>query len=274
MNGHGNLCKFPAVRASLARTRYSRQAKHKTKTMKRLQLLALGSALVGVSQVTQGSVLLGFNSFTEDAIVESTDVVPDEAQAGWSGSVSSTGFTELGGSSDSYYGVDNDLAGQGHLIYSTGPGADNGYVDVANGTKFSGMAGTSGTIDALLFDAASVSVNKSIFNVSWNFWTDVSKTTVASTGSTAVAPLEVGPGNSINVNSNYKDFAVNLGSFFLPAGGVFEIVWNRVGTTPGNFKLDNIALVPEPGSMLGLGCLVGFGTLLRSRRRTGPAVIA
>jgi hypothetical protein len=45
-------------------------------------------------------------------------------------------------------------------------------------------------------------------------------------------------------------------------------------TGPATFKLDNIALVPEPGSMLGLGCLVGFGTLLRSRRRTGPAVIA
>jgi hypothetical protein len=56
-----------AVRASLARTRYSRQAKNKTNTMKTLKLLALGSALLGVTQITQGSVLLGFNSFTEDA---------------------------------------------------------------------------------------------------------------------------------------------------------------------------------------------------------------
>lgn len=245
--------------------------KNKTKTMKTLKLLALGSALLGVSQVTQGSVLLGFNSFEEDSVTiddKSSDDTPNENKSGWSGSVVSTGFTQLGGSTDNYYGNDADVPGSGHLIYSS-PQADNGYVDVANGTKFTGVAGTPGTIDALLFDAASVASNKSTFNVSWTFWTDSSKTTVAGNGSTSATPLEVGPGVSGNVSSNYKDFAVNLGSFFLPAGGVFEIVWNRVGSTPGNFKLDNIALVPEPGSMVGLGCLVGFGTLLRSRRRTG-----
>lgn len=240
--------------------------------MKTLKLLALGSALLGVSQVTQGSVLLGFNSFEEDSVTaddKSSDDTPNENKTGWSGSVVSSGFTQLGGSTDNYYGNDADVPGSGHLIYSAPPTSDNGYVDVANGTKFTGVAGTQGTIDALLFDAASVSATKSVFNVSWTFWTDATKSTVAGNGSTSATPLEVGPGVSGNVSSNYKDFAVNLGSFFLPAGGVFEIVWNRVGSTPGNFKLDNIALVPEPGSMVGLGCLVGFGTLLRSRRRTG-----
>lgn len=244
--------------------------------MKTLKLLALGSALLGVSQVTQGSVLLGFNSFEEDSVTiddKSSDDNANENKTGWSGSVISSGFTDKGGSTDNYYGNDADVPGTGHLIYSS-PQTDNGYVDVANGTKFIGVAGTQGTIDALLFDAVSVSASKSVFNVSWTFWTDATKTLVAGSGNTSAAALEVGPGNSLNVTSNYKDFAVNLGSFFLPAGGVFEIVWNRVGSTPGNFKLDNIALVPEPGSMLGLGCLVGFGTLLRSRRRTGPAVIA
>lgn len=241
--------------------------------MKTLKLLALGSALLGASQVTHGSVLLGFNSFEEDSVTiddKSSDDTANEAKAGWSGSVVSTGFTQLGGSTDNYYGNDADIPGSGHLIYSS-PQVDNGYVDVANGTKFTGVAGTPGTIDALLFDTASVSGTKSVFNVSWTFWTDATKTTVAGTGSTSTA-LEVGPGVSGNVTSNYKDFAVNLGSFFLPAGGVFEIVWNRVAPSPGNFKLDNIALVPEPGSMLGLGCLVGIGTLLRSRRRTAPVL--
>lgn len=240
--------------------------------MKTIKLLALSSTLLGVSQVTQGGVLLGFNSFVED--VAQTDTTADEAKTGWSGSVSSAGFTDQGGSNDGYYGNDWDQPGIGHLIYSPAPTTNNGYVDIASGSVFSGVAGTAGSIDALLFDAASVSLNKSIFNVSWTFWTDASKNVVAGSGNTSLAPLEVGPGVSGNATSDYKDFAVNLGSFFLPAGGVFEIVWNRVGTTPGNFKLDNIALVPEPGSMLGLGCLVGFGTLLRSRRRTGPAVIA
>lgn len=246
--------------------------------MKTLKLLALGSALLGVSQVTQGSVLLGFNSFAEDSTTldgKASDDTPDENQLGWSGSIASAGLAELGGSNDNYYGNDLDDPSDGHLIYGAPPTADNGYVDVAVGSKFTGVAGSNVVIDALLFDAASVSGNTSSFNVSWTFWTDVTKNVVAGSGSGST--LSVGPGVSTNVNSNYKDFAVNLGSFFLPAGGVFEIIWNRVGAptgNPGNFKLDNIALVPEPGSMLGLGCLVGFGTLLRSRRRTGPAVIA
>lgn len=246
--------------------------------MKRLQLLALGSALVGVSQITQGGVLLGFNSFAEDSTTfdsKASDDSADEAKTGWSGSIASAGLAELGGSSDNYYGNDWDQKNIGHLIYGAPPTTDNGYVDVAVGTRFTGVAGTSGTIDALLFDAASVSGSASNFDVSWTFWTDVTKNVVAGSGNSST--LTVGPGTSGNVNSNYKDFAVDLGSFFLPAGGIFEIIWNRVGAptgNPGNFKMDNIALVPEPGSMLGLGCLVGFGTLLRSRRRTGPAVIA
>ena len=242
--------------------------------MKTLKLLALGSALIGASQVTNGSVLLGFNSFAEDSTTvdsKASDDTPDEGQSGWSGSIASAGLAELGGSSDNYYGHDRDDPSDGHLIYGAPPTADNGYVDVAVGTKFTGVAGSNVVIDALLFDATSVSGNASSFNVSWTFWTDASKATIAGSGSSSTR--NVGPGVSGNVNSNYSDFAVNLGSFFLPAGGIFEIVWNRVGASagnPGNFKLDNIALVPEPGSMLGLGCLVGFGTLLRSRRRTAP----
>lgn len=244
--------------------------------MKTLKLLALSSALLGATQITHGSVLLGFNSFKEDSNngTQASDDTPDENKTGWSGSVASTGLAEEGGSNDKFYGNDWDQASIGHKIYSTPPVANNGYVDVAIGTKFTGVAGTAGSIDALLFDAASVSASASNFSVSWTFW-DSPAGAIVSSGNSGT--LSVGPGISGNTTSDFNDFAVNLGSFFLPAGGVFEIIWNRVGAAsgnPGNFKLDNIALVPEPGSMLGLGCLVGFGTLLRSRRRTGPAVIA
>jgi hypothetical protein len=42
--------------------------------------------------------------------------------------------------------------------------------------------------------------------------------------------------------------------------------------TSTNARIDNIAVtgisaIPEVGSLLALGCLVGSGTLLRSRRR-------
>jgi hypothetical protein len=240
--------------------------------MKTLKMLVLGSALIGVTQVTQGSVLLGFNSFTEDVVDGGIDSSADETKAGWSGSIDHVGqgFVAIGGSDDGFYGNDWDQPGIGHMIYSAPPVSDNGYIDGAAGVMFSGVAGTSEVIHALLFDAASVG-SASTFNVSWKFWDDALMTNQLASSSSST--LSVGPGTNTNYTSNYQDYAVNLGSFFLPAGGYFEIVWNRVSGA-GTFKLDNIALVPEPGSMLGLGCLVGFGTLLRSRRRTGPAVIA
>lgn len=235
--------------------------------MKTLKLLALGSALLGVTQITQGGVLLGFNSFTSE-LDKST---PDDSKSGWSGSISSD-VNYTGGSTDGYYGKDWNQPGIGHLIYTPADvltNGNNGYVDVGDQAVFSGTAGTAGTIDALLFDAVSSGAETNFF-VSWTFWQDSTKTgaPIAQNSSTSITLTANSP-----ANGNYQDYAVNLGSFFLPAGGYFEVVWNWTSGQK-SFNLDNIALVPEPGSMLGLGCLVGFGTLLRSRRRTGPAVIA
>jgi hypothetical protein len=99
--------------------------------MKTLKLLALGSALLGVTQVTQGSVLLGFNSFSENS--GDVDNTPNEAQSGWSGSIdhAGQGFVADGGSDDGFYGKDWDQPGIGHMIYSTPPTINNGYIDGA-----------------------------------------------------------------------------------------------------------------------------------------------
>jgi hypothetical protein len=236
--------------------------------MKTLKLLALGSALLGATQITQGGVLLGFNSFKD-----STDpLTPEDSQPGWSGSISGDRGRD-GGSTDGFYGKDWDQPGIGHLIYNPLGVANesNGRIDNGNGTIFRGTAGTAGAIDALLFDAVSTG-DATTFNVSWTFWETADKSGPTVPGGTGSATGLTLIGDQ-NDNQDYEDFALDLGSFFLPVGGYFEIVWNATaGQT--SFNLDNIALVPEPGSMLGLGCLVGFGTLLRSRRRTGPAVIA
>jgi len=236
--------------------------------MKTLKLLALGSSLLGVTQITQGGVLLGFNSFTT-ATDQNT---AEEAKSGWSGSITGDRGRD-GGSTDGFYGKDDITPGFGHLIYNPVgvASANNGRIDNGNGTIFRGTAGTAGTIDALLFDAVSTG-DATTFNVSWTFWETADKlgpTVPGGTGSETGRTLLADQDD----NQNYEDFALDLGSFFLPVGGYFEIVWTATaGQT--SFNLDNIALVPEPGSMLGLGCLVGFSTLLRSRRRTGPAVIA
>ena len=241
--------------------------------MKTLKLLALSSALLGAAQVTHGSVLLGFNSFGSNTTdVDGTDVdnTPDEAQTGWSGSITSD-LAVNGGSTDNYYGNDWDQPGIGHLIYGPPPTTDNGYVDNGNITLFTGTAGTAGSIDALLFDSVSSAASGATFNIKWSFWTDSSKTTAIAGGSGTSPTYTLASGTTAKNDSDYQDFALNLGSFFLPVGGYFEITWDRL-TGQSSFKLDNIALVPEPGSMLGLGCLVGIGTLLRSRRRTAPVL--
>ena len=235
--------------------------------MKRLQLLTLSSVLLGAAQITHGSVLLGFNSFEETA--PGIDTTADEAKTGWSGSLTAD-LAVTGGSTDGFYGQDDETRNFGHKIYSAPPNSNNGYVDVGNQALFSGTAGTAGLITALLFDAASTGP-ATAFNVNWAFWTDNTKSSPVINGGGVSSSLTLAAASA--ETSDYKDFALDLGSFFLPAGGYFEIVWNWTSGQK-SFNIDNIALVPEPGSMLGLGCLVGFGTLLRSRRRTGPAVIA
>jgi hypothetical protein len=71
----------------------------------------------------------------------------------------------------------------------------------------------------------------------------------------------------------------------LAEGGTFDTALNRwtinysdstggsnfTGTPTGSFinlTAGALTAIPEPGSLLALGCLVGSGALLRSRRRT------
>ncbi len=229
--------------------------------------------MIGCISSANAMLLVGFNSFQRDGVGLTTDSTPDESWSGWTGQINhkGAGFVTTGGSTDLFYGKDWPQYNEGLDIYSPVK-SNNGYIDGGLNIMLSGETTVGGPVNALLFDAASVSEDASEFQISWAYWADKSK--LGGPINSGLSPLlTVGPGATGNQTSDYTDFAVDLGSFFLPANGYYEIVWNVVSGV-NNFKLDNIALVPEPGSMLGLGCLVGFGTLLRSRRRTGPAVIA
>jgi hypothetical protein len=56
-----------------------------------------------------------------------------------------------------------------------------------------------------------------------------------------------------------------VGTFTADDSMLQTISWE--GIAPSAISLRNLTAVPEPGSLLALGCLIGSGALLRSRRR-------
>lgn len=73
----------------------------------------------------------------------------------------------------------------------------------------------------------------------------------------------------LNSNDHGKD-AVKFASVSVAEDGILTInVDGAGGMRFSGFQIQSFSPVPEPSSMLGLGCLVGAGALLRTRRRNG-----
>ncbi len=74
---------------------------------------------------------------------------------------------------------------------------------------------------------------------------------------------------------DFQDFLVDLTSITLGVGQTITFFFDAVdvspGATGGYIYLDNIAItaIPETGSTLALGCIVGASAFFRSRRRRG-----
>jgi hypothetical protein len=93
---------------------------------------------------------------------------------------------------------------------------------------------------------------------------------------TITNPLDNGGGSELIVDSGYTnvqdfgDFTFNIGKV-LNNSGIFTATFAFVSSGNPNgtadLYIDNIALVPEPGSLLALGALMGGGVFFRSRRR-------
>ncbi len=88
------------------------------------------------------------------------------------------------------------------------------------------------------------------------------------TGATVSAPKSTtnNPGSFSAYNSSN---AVLFSSVAPTAGGLLTVTLQG-GVYAGfsGFQLVDVSPIPEPGSLLALGCLVGSGAFLRSRRRT------
>jgi len=206
----------------------------------------LGAVLFGMAlapATVSATLLVGFNSFTAGANA------PDEGS--FAGSLNAPGATSVGGSNDGFYGPDSLAAGG--VPVNTGT-TTNGRIDNANGTTLTVTNATSSSfvLTNLLFDAIRIgSTGTGAFSVNWS--------APGGTGSQSGTLSTPSPVN------NFNDYIVNLGGLLFAPSDSIVFTW----VISGGSELDNIALIgiPEPGSLLALGCLVGSGLFLRSRSR-------
>jgi hypothetical protein len=77
--------------------------------------------------------------------------------------------------------------------------------------------------------------------------------------------------------NNYLNYSKSLSGMILDAGETMAFMFSgRLseqlpgGYSPTAFYVDNVGItaIPEPGSVLGLGCVLASGLMLRSRRKT------
>jgi hypothetical protein len=226
--------------------------------------ILLGSAIFATPNASASFLLVGFHDFDRTAADESADY----ALAGFSGTVMKNGDTSIagGGSNDGYYGntVSRGFTG-------LNPGINDGYLrsydDADPVFRFTNVSFDSISLASLLFDTASpgglsfqVDYRTTASPVTW--------TSLYNTGSTS--SIAGGAGAS----ANYNDFAASLVGISLLTGKWIEFRFD----VSQNGRIDNIALtsltpIPEPASLLALGCLMGSGVFLRQRRRTAGAAL-
>lgn len=231
------------------------------KLKKNNAVLAALAALV-LPQIASASLLVGFHNFdgtaTTETVGPSQTALPsganNYASAGFLGTLTKNGEVSVngGGSNDGTYGDRN--FGLANPTNADGYGRSLGGGDPI--FKVTNLSGSAVTLSSLLFDAATQAGGGTI-----------KVTYVMSTGEsgnfTTNKPLPTAGGSGSNIN--FEDFAVSLAGWVL---GDEEWIEFKFDGSP-NGRIDNLALtaIPEPGSMLGLGCVVGAGAFLRSRRR-------
>lgn len=189
----------------------------------------------------------------------------------------STASSSTGGSTDSFYGF-NVTGPISWTPPSLGPPVvigdlGDGYLNLTSApTVFSIYNGTLATytMTQLCYDLVST-VSGSKADVKWKYL--LGDQTVHSVA-TSLSPANASP------LADYADFESGFPGVLsiliaIPAGETVLFSYTQNGPTEG-LRLDNIAFlgetgdltaVPEPGSLVALGCLVGSGAFLRSRRR-------
>ena len=109
-------------------------------------------------------------------------------------------------------------------------------------------------LGGLLFDAASSS------SVS-----DLTVTYTTNFGASGNASFSALPSTPVGGSGNFANYALSLIGLTMTSGDWINFRFEGIQ----NVRIDNMALtaVPEPSSLLALGCVIGSGAFLRMRRR-------
>ncbi len=225
--------------------------------MKKLLFPLLASTAVFAPQIASATLLVGFYDFDGNSNPEAADY----AISGFTGTVSKDGVgsIDLRGSTNGSYG------GQTFEAPAVNPAVNDGYLKVINSdltfTIFNNT-GNDSPLTSLLFDAASPS-GSAQFTVSYSIGGGAFQTL---TPTPLTANVVSGPANS---STSYGAYLLDLTGLTLSALSSADFVFSA----GPEVRIDNVAFsaIPEPGSLMALGCVLGSGLLLRSRSRRTQA---
>jgi len=240
---------------------------------KSLRSLLIGTAILAAPQIASATLLVGFHQFNNAQNTVGSPETPHTAdiESGFSaGIIESTASNNTGGSTDL-------ILGQSH--YNMGAGAYNdGYASIKSITNpgltmtLTNSTGFSYTLDNLYYDAVASFAKSSLKGV------DVGYKITGDVGTTALSSVRSMYQTTFAEDdfTDYADTIVNLldQAVVLGSGQTISFFFTMVGSTGGEVRIDNLGIdghltaVPEPGSLLALGCVVGSGAFLRSRRRS------
>jgi hypothetical protein len=220
---------------------------------------AVAQSSVGYVNVPTANRLAGWNNFAAPGTGNTAAQVLPGFQA-TSSLAGATGYGPVGthGNSDIVYG-DSDWSGVS--LQTPGPPVDiyNGAVTLGGTNTFTlkNLSAPATLIDYLLFDLQKVGATNPSVKVTYS----------GGYSGTIANAISVG-----NNSDDYADYTYDLSSlniWLAPGQSIsFDFGLNNANLA----RLDNVAIagspIPEPGSILAIGCFLGSGLLIRRNRRT------
>lgn len=166
----------------------------------------------------------------------------------------------LVGSTDTYYGNAQD-SGYSESFHVPTMGVQNGSLELGPLTttfSLTNITAQTISIDYLLFDMKRANTGiVPLVDISYKI--EAGSTIPVVTGITPVA-----------TGHDYSDFGYGLSALSLNIGETVEffVTSSITGARMDNIGFASLTPIPEPGSLVALGCFLGSGLLIRRNRRT------
>lgn len=220
--------------------------------MNKTSLIALGLSASVFTGSASASLLIGLHEFSHGIDKQIAGTGSNYVASGFSGDLNpsrGTNKSAVGGSTDLTYGSQTFAA-------ST-PGTNNGYVTLFDGWKqvltLTNNSGRSVILQNLLFDAATT--DKTPLAIGYHFGS-------AEGGFTSL--------NNKTLTTSFENFVVSLNGLSLDHGQTIQFEFaGPMGGQLDNIGVTGLSAIPEPGSLVALGSLIGMGAFIRNRRRSG-----